>query len=610
MPLQETIHKLTEGAGSRVIASVLVFLGMIGLAIWYDAAAFRNLSTIEGMDTAQLGRNMARGEGFTTQCIRPFSVYLLQKHRAGSTNILAEPHPDISNAPLYPVFLAGVLKLNPFGYPDTSAEPRFSVYKPDLWIAFFNQLLFLLAVWMVFRLGRRLFEPAVGWVAALVFAGAELFWRFSVSGLSTNLLVLLFLGLVEVLSRIEPQTREGATRGAGWLTWMALLAGLLVGLAGLTRYSFAFLIVPTLAFLSLLPTPRRSVLLLICSLGFLGAMGPWVARNYIVSGTPFGTAGYALFHNTSLFTAFDLERTLSPDFSLMAMGDLWRKLLVGVREIVEKDLPRLGGSWVSAFFLVGLLVPFRNPTLLRLRFFAVCCLLMFVGVQALGRTGLSADSPEINSENLLPVFAPLVFLFGVGFFFVLLDQFAAKVAAVRTFAMSAFALVASLPMIFGLLMPLNSALAYPPYYPPFIQEKSRSLDPGSLVMSDFPWAVAWYGNQPSIWLTLKYREDPMLKHKNDFAAAGRFGRPIRALYLSPRTLKSFEAHTLAPWLRGVGAENWEEAVTDWESFVLIGAYLMHEVPTGFPLKRAPFGLQPELFLTDSERNRDNPIQEK
>ena len=41
----------------------------------------------------------------------------------------------------------------------------------------------------------------------------------------------------------------------------------------------------------------------------------------------------------------------------------------------------------------------------------------------MGRTGLSADTPEINSENLLAVLAPIVFLFGVSLFFVLLEQF-------------------------------------------------------------------------------------------------------------------------------------------------------------------------------------------
>jgi hypothetical protein len=610
MPLQDVIHKLTEGSGSRLVTLALVLFGMLGLAVWYDVAAFKNLSTIEGMDAAQLARNVSEGKGFTTQFVRPLSMHLVQRHRTDHDAQLVAGHPDLANAPLYPALLAGALRLMPFGYPDATAEKKFSVYTPDLWIAGFNQLLFFVAVWMVFRLGRRLFDEQVAWVSAAVFAGSDLIWRFSVSGLSTMLLMVIVLGLVEVLTRLEPQTREGATRSQGWVTLMVALAGLLAGLAGLTRYSFGWMIVPVVAFLGLLPTPRRAVLIATCLTSFVAVMAPWVARNYLASGTPFGTAGYALFQSTSLFAGLDLERTLNPDFSLMTGGDLWRKLMVGVREIVEKELPRLGGSWVSAFFLVGLLVPFRNPTLSRLRVFVVLALGLLTAIQALGRTGLSVDSAEVNSENLLVVLAPMVFLFGVGLFFVLLEQSGMKVPALRGFSMGAFIVVSSVPLWFSLLTPVSSALVYPPYYPPYIQEKSKWIEEQDLVMADFPWAVAWYGNRQSLWLSLKYREDDSLKFRNDFETLNRQGKPIRGLYLSARTVKSIETTALSAWMRGVGTDNWEEAVSDWDTFVLLGAYLKHEVPTGFPLRRAPFGLQPELFLADSERNPGKAIKGK
>jgi len=608
MPLQDVIHKLTAGSGARAITAALVFFGMVGLAVWYDLAAFKNLSTIEGMDAAQLGRNISGGHGFTTQFVRPLSIHLIKKHRADGDALLAEQHPDLANAPLYPLLLAGALKVMPFGHPDLSEVKQFSLYAPDLWIAGLNQFLFFLAVWMVFRLGRRLFDEPVGWVSAGVFAGSELFWRFSVSGQSTMLLVVIFLALVEVLSRLEPQTREGATQSGGWLIGMAALAGALAALAGLTRYSFGWILVPVVAFLVMLSAPRRPALLFSCLAAFVLLMAPWVVRNYVVSGTPFGTAGYALFQNTGAFPGLELERTITPDFSLITGGELWRKLLAGTREIWDKELPRLGGSWVSAFFLVGLLVPFRSSTLSRLRWFVVLSVLMLIGIQALGRTGLTAETPEVNSENLLAVLAPMVFLFGVSLFFVLMEQFGIKQAGVRVFAMGAFAVLAAVPLCFSLLTPVRSALAYPPYYPPYIQEKARWVGEKDLIMADVPWAVAWYGQRQSVWLSLKYSEEVSPKYRNDFQTMNHQGKSIRALYLSARTLKTIETQALSAWLRGAGSENWEEAVSDWDTFVLLGAYLKHEVPTGFPLKRAPFGLSPELFLSDSERKPDKPIK--
>jgi outer membrane receptor protein involved in Fe transport len=56
------------------------------------------------------------------------------------------------------------------------------------------------------------------------------------------------------------------------------------GVGGLTRYSFAWLIIPVLAFAVLYSGPRRVNLALIAFLAFVGVMAPWVVRNYALWG--------------------------------------------------------------------------------------------------------------------------------------------------------------------------------------------------------------------------------------------------------------------------------------------------------------------------------------
>ena len=92
MPLQDFIHKLTEGSGNRLLQALLVLFAIVGVAVWYDAAALKNLSTIEGMDAAQVGRNLAEGHGFSTQFVRPFSMRLLKLHQQDAG--LNGWHPD------------------------------------------------------------------------------------------------------------------------------------------------------------------------------------------------------------------------------------------------------------------------------------------------------------------------------------------------------------------------------------------------------------------------------------------------------------------------------------------------------------------------------------
>src|ERR1700722_10122416 len=120
--IQYLIHKMEVGLGPRIIWSLVVGLLVVGLGVIYDLNEFRGFSSPEAMDSAQLARNIAEGHGFTTDYIRPFSIYLVQTHNRalnpagmGSTNYvdyarINGPHPDLANPPVYPLVLAGLMK--------------------------------------------------------------------------------------------------------------------------------------------------------------------------------------------------------------------------------------------------------------------------------------------------------------------------------------------------------------------------------------------------------------------------------------------------------------------------------------------------------------------
>ena len=61
----------------RIVAFCVAILF---LTLVYNLCAYRNFATPEAMDSAQLARNMAEGKGYTTLFIRPFSLYLVQRH--------------------------------------------------------------------------------------------------------------------------------------------------------------------------------------------------------------------------------------------------------------------------------------------------------------------------------------------------------------------------------------------------------------------------------------------------------------------------------------------------------------------------------------------------
>ncbi|MCI0535089.1 MAG: hypothetical protein L0Z50_07665 [Verrucomicrobiales bacterium] len=592
--LQEWIHKFEVGEGVRHIKLAAALLGLLALTAIYDIREFKNFATQEAMDSAQLARNIAEGHGFTTQFIRPLSILLMQQQMPPGIPVLKDPHPDLANPPVYPLLLAALMKVLPFDFQVNTAAVGPSSHQPEVLIALFNQLLFFIGIFVLFRVALRLFDRAVAWTSAIVFAGADLLWRFSVSGLSTIWLILLFLLITWCLVSMEQSHREGQ-RSNTWFLAMAAAVGILTGLGAMTRYSFAWLIVPIAAFIVLFFGQRRFVLAGVAVATCVVMMVPWLARNFSVSGTFFGIEGYALYQGTEQFPDSRLERSLNSDFETELEGvgavAILRKLLVNTATIVTNDLPKLTGTWVSGLFLVSLLVPFRNPALTRLRWFTLMVIAVLVVAQALARTHLTSDVPEVNSENLLALASPLVFVFGTGLFFVLLDQIEFSFTPLRPVVAATFPVVICAPLLLTLLPPRSYPLAWPPYFPSRIQVVGSWFGKNELMMSDMPWAVAWYGNRKCVWTTLDAPLETARAGGADFFAIYDFQKPIAGLYLTTLTSNAaiFAAAAKAPSVA-------------WSEFML-GSIFKTNVPAGFPLKYAitAFIDDGQLFLADRPR---------
>jgi len=586
------------GAGRVYLRRILAGLVVVALFVGYNWLCFRNFSTQEAMDQAQLARNLADGKGYTTLFVRPLSMYLVKQEneakmgppplgRIVDYSEIKGMHPDISNPPVYPVLLAGLMKILPFDYEASttktfwSSNNHFYRFEPDFLISLFNQILFLTLVAVTFFWARRLFDARVAWLSAILLLCTDVLWRFSISGLSTMLLLLIFMALVWCLTSMERQAQEPEVPGQGMFL-LAGLAGLLTGLGGLTRYAFGWLIIPVAIFLLLFAGPRRKALTVVTVVLFLAVLTPWVWRNISVSGLPFGTATYTALEDTGPFPEHQLERSLEPDFTKVSLNTFGHKFLDNTRKIFQNDLPKLGGTWVTLLFLTGLFLGFRNETIQRVRYFLLLCLGVLIVVQAMGRTQLSTDAPEINSENLLILLLPLIMVYGVSLFFVLLDQVRLPFSELRYFIVGAFGVFVSLPLIYSFLPPRPSPIAYPPYFPPVIQSVSNWMKPNELIMSDIPWAVAWYGQRQSVWLTLNLQPD--FYNINDYQKA------INALYLTPKTL---DEPFVSKWVRS-GKDGWGN--------FLIGALVAKALPPTFPLRQMPTGFLPEqLVLTDYQR---------
>ena len=601
--IQMLIHKLEVGAGSRYLRIVALALGVIALAFLYDIRAYRNLAAPEAMDAAQLARNLSEGKGYTTLLIRPFSLFLVQSHNQAETPFaltntvtdfarIKTAHPDLANPPVYPVLLAGLMKVLPFDYTVNLKKAfwtnngSFWRYQPDFLIAIFNQLLLLTVVVLTFYLAKSLFDSNVAWLSAILTLGCDLLWKFSASGLSTLLLLVIFLGLTLTLLEIERSARESQPQ-AGRLLGLAVVVGLLVGLGALTRYAFAWTIIPAGLFLLMFSGKKSLTHLLAALAAFALVLTPWIIRNESVSGTAFGTAGYAVVEGTFVFPRFQLERAIHPDVAqAMWLRPYVQKLFTNLRDLLTGDLLKSGATWAGVLFFAGLFLGFRSTGARRVRYFLLLCLAVFIVAQSLGRTQLSELTPEINSENLLALLVPLVFIFGASFFFTLLEQMTLPLVQLRYAVIAGFVALCCLPLFFTLWSAARPVV-YPPYYPPEIQQTAKWMQPDELMMSDVPWAVAWYGDRQCVWNTLDAQ--------GDFFAINDYMKPVQALYLTPLTMD------------GKFVSDWVQARDfSWGNFI-VDTVLKNQFPPGFPLRFAPTGFLPDrMFLTDRQRWKSAP----
>jgi len=547
--LQDIIHKIEVAGGVRYIRYSLTFLVALFLIILYNARIARNMSTQEAMDAAQLARNIAAGKGYTTSFIRPFSMHLVatrNQDKLGDPmndpladySRIRRPHPDTTNPPVYPLLLAGLMKVLPFDYTQSATRSFWSSNgrswrsQPDFLISWMNELLFFGVIVLVYKWARRLLDSGVAVLSALLLFGSELLWRFSTSGLPTMLMLLIFTGVVWCLTLLEQRTADPARGGPGLLA-LSAATGALIGLGTLTRYGFGWIVLPALAFVFAFTGPRRVALAGTLAGTFLVVILPWIIRNYTVSGALFGTVTYNLLQGPVGFPGYQLERSLHPDIQFSFRAPLI-KLLINARGILQNEFFGLAGGWVMALFLTGLLLPFRSPSIRHVRYFLVSTLAVLFVAQALTRTQLSEDSPTINSENLIVLCVPLIIVYAVSLFYTLLEQMRLVARQLRYVAIALFALMSCLPMVFALLPPRKIPIVYPPYLPPALQRSANWMRDGDLMMSDIPWAVAWYGRRQCVWLTLDALPDPKNPDsRENFFSINDLQKPIQALYLSP-----------------------------------------------------------------------------
>lgn len=489
MSTQNWILWLEQGRGARGLQFAAVALSVAALSFLVAFKQFHGPRTEETVRQALLGRSLAEGRGFTSAVNYPQVDAVMT--RRGILFSSEHPLPELYHAPGYAVVIGGVLAALPAEVRTrwfaTAPNPP-DGFAPDYLLLGLNVVLLWVSALLTWRLGAQIFDETAGAVAALALLLSMPVWAHTVAVDGTPLVMVWVLGLFTVLARLD-QAIEAGRRGWGW--WVA--GGVLAGLAFLTDYPLGLLLLVLLGFGWWRGRVAGGAVAVVVA---LLVVTPWLGRNVQLTGSPVALAAQDLALRVNDPTA-DPEvwrTTLAATAPTLSLNKLGNKVLTALQETLEHRLWSGGGLLLTAFFVTGWIYRFRRAEANRLRsLFALTLALLVVG-QGLMNSGEGERLPTVWA-------APLIMVFGVGFFGVLVASSEALRRHPR-WAAAALLAVQALPLVHDLAEPRRIHFSYPPYYPGFFlamgQQVQQRPDPVAGWMADVPAGVAWYSGQ-RVW---------------------------------------------------------------------------------------------------------------
>lgn len=491
---------------ATLVRRIVFILCLLGLTAIHLGVVFRGLGTPEAMDQAQLGREIARGEGFATKVIRPLELHLAESHQESAVPFIGLR--DTYQSPLNPLVLGAVFKLVGADQPDKWTMPTDKlVYDLDRVVALVSTLFFLMAIGVTYLLVSRIFDGKIAGFTAVLMMFCDMYWRFSQSGLPQMLLLLLFTcGLYFAYRTIEDQ-EEGKNSFV-----QPLLAAVFFSLMVLAHWLAAWVFFGFLLYAAIAFRPRGIIALssLVVLLAFIAFP---LYRMASITGQPFGVARFVFYNGLSAGSESAVMRTLDLSSTPLVMDGLLMKILGTTLVQATNLIPFFGGIIAAPIFFIALLHPFKRPSIARFRWMiALMWLFAAVGMAIFGINSSSTLHP--NQIHLL--FAPIMAAYGLAFLSILWSRLpiVSQVPALRYAHYIAVVVVSAAPLILSLPRDVRTFLLFadkggwpqwPPYYPLILNRGlsswvDKNPESAEIIISDQPWAVAWYADAHSLWL--------------------------------------------------------------------------------------------------------------
>lgn len=462
MTYEETLPEISEPTTPRWLLALVILVPLIiaGLSYRYGPSG---LGHADAMDYAQLARNILRGRGYTTYVLRPLLA---------APALLGQPVPDTTHGPLYPGVLAllfGILGVR------------------DNVVILFSEACYVVTTFCLFLLGRRLFTPLTGAVAALAYAVHARTIEQAASGLPITLQALMFTALALALAAVLTPPENGDL----WMlenrtrTLCVAIGALLAGLC-LSDPFFVLLAPLVLVYLYRNHAIRDAGGPLSVTIILLGLLAPWWYWLGHASGNPVLGGRWQEVRHMTLVNPGALYRLFATDLKgAYAAAEPLRLAMDSVNRAFGVTFGILGGA-VLGVFLLSCLVPLEGVHR-QVRKFCMLSLVVLLVSAGIFPYGLTANAAIV----------PLVIVFAAAFL-----EHLVVVVSLPPRQLAALAAI----FIASTAFPLPSVVNSPTEARALRQLRIAAGQVGSamkedeVALSDQPWIVAWYCDRPAVWI--------------------------------------------------------------------------------------------------------------
>ncbi|MEA1928651.1 MAG: hypothetical protein U9N73_10630, partial [Candidatus Auribacterota bacterium] len=522
-----------------IILAALIF-SLICWGIFYSNH-YPGLVTVDAMDQAQVARHLYLGQGFTTGFIKPISIL---------SPDFAINGPDLYNSPLPVFFLSRFFNIIGLNDSAVLGHSVFWAVLTGILLIIFSRLLFhnlilALLTFVVYMLSPGVIEST-----------------FSGLPLSFVEFILLTLAFIYYF------------RNRSSLLWTASL-GIIAGILFLSEFDFFFLSLLIGVLVVSDSNGKRSFHVLAFFLPYILIILPWLIRNSLVAGEPLTSLRWHDFKAyTLIFSGNQIVRDFNPDLFATPFPLLicWNKFLMFVR-LMYKLWLSLSHSLLVPFFLGGVLIKYKDQRWARVIKLAVVLFFSQLILISLGNGDFSR----------ILYFMPLIIIGGVAAFLQLLNNLGFSIKTVggdfipdsvsanakvsvggasspdsSTSSLSSmryalcsiwiFFILLIFPglisIIYGLPNQRYIAAASSPEEARLMTEGKtmekveRMVKEHEVVVSDMPWAIAWYAHRNAIWIPWEIEQMKDIKEKV---------KDVRFLHLSPMIFKYPDTENVDGW---------------------------------------------------------------